>query len=337
MGDVTQSQHDSLSGSKRQSHAAVGHTDEASPKRVCKEAVSEIKTTFRAVADCSKFKHLIEVIDNVLKEVEFEAIHEPDNFTGLQIRTFDSKGVCMVTAHMECQVTCSQRHRFRLDSKTLLTCLRAIPAECSFLDIFQSAGEENEVRITTSQGPERICFTLNSIWLDDKPGELKNLKYDYCISMEVTSIRNLVRLCKDLKSESITFELWRRRAENAEPIMISSNVGGSNRGVSSFLCVKCSGDTASMERHFVSPDMITGSDDSEHMVEDEVSAEIDTADYERKCCEQFSTEYLNMFVKSMDKTNLTLRLAPQKPILVSYPLDSETSNIMFLLAPREEE
>ena len=58
--------------------------------------------------------------------------------------------------------------------------------------------------------------------------------------------------------------------------------------------------------------------------------------YEVCCFENFSTDYLSMFVKGMDKNTINIRLSRKKPLLLNYLLDGDRSMICFVLAPRDD-
>ena len=50
---------------------------------------------------------------------------------------------------------------------------------------------------------------------------------------------------------------------------------------------------------------------------------------------QFAVDYLFLFVKGMDRSGITLRLSPGKPLVLDYPLGcSKTDYVRFVLAPK---
>ena len=49
----------------------------------------------------------------------------------------------------------------------------------------------------------------------------------------------------------------------------------------------------------------------------------------------FAVDYLFLFVKGMDRSGITLRLSPGKPLVLDYPLGcSKTDYVRFVLAPK---
>jgi len=52
--------------------------------------------------------------------------------------------------------------------------------------------------------------------------------------------------------------------------------------------------------------------------------------------ERFSTKYLKMFLKSMDRNTIALRMSPAKPLVIQYPLDNEESYCNFILVPKSQ-
>jgi hypothetical protein len=51
--------------------------------------------------------------------------------------------------------------------------------------------------------------------------------------------------------------------------------------------------------------------------------------------ESFSTDFLNLFLKSMEKQALHLTLVPQGPLIIRYQLGADHSNVHFVLAARD--
>ena len=52
---------------------------------------------------------------------------------------------------------------------------------------------------------------------------------------------------------------------------------------------------------------------------------------------QFSASYLNLFLKSMERQIITMKLSQDRPLLVHYPLGADKSYICFVLAPKTAE
>jgi hypothetical protein len=51
--------------------------------------------------------------------------------------------------------------------------------------------------------------------------------------------------------------------------------------------------------------------------------------------ENFSTKYLNLFLKSMERQIITLKMSPKKPLVIIYPLaaDDDVGYCTFIVAP----
>ena len=50
--------------------------------------------------------------------------------------------------------------------------------------------------------------------------------------------------------------------------------------------------------------------------------------------ECFTAKYIASFVKSMERQIITMRLKAKIPLLLYYPLGSDSSHITFVLAPK---
>jgi hypothetical protein len=56
--------------------------------------------------------------------------------------------------------------------------------------------------------------------------------------------------------------------------------------------------------------------------------------------ERFSTRHLHLFLKSMDRPSITMRMSKGRPLVIKYPLSGGEDNISccnFILAPRQKD
>ena len=53
--------------------------------------------------------------------------------------------------------------------------------------------------------------------------------------------------------------------------------------------------------------------------------------------ERYSAQYLNFFLKSMERQIITMKLSADQPLIIHYPLGADRSYICFVLAPKAED
>lgn len=267
--------------------------------------------------------NMVQVVGSVLDELDVEVCKAAD-FTGLAMKSMDPKQVSVVIARLACTVdlppSTSGKVAFRVRTSALLPCLKAIPQSSVLVIEQREGGPELHVSGTDpSCAYDRFGFSIATLVPGATPPVLNDMTYEFHVDIDLNTFRSLIRMCKDLKAEDVAIQIHTRRP------------GGDDAGPSSFFCIKGAGDEVQLERYFVSLDAM-----SDQCANNSALDYGQAEQYEVACVERFSTEYLSLFMKHMEKTNINIRISAHKPLILTYPLDESGSMVCFVLANRHD-
>ena len=271
---------------------------------------------------------LIDVVSNVINRVNIKVVSK-DDFRGIRMESIDSKRVCLIAAQLACKIEggCGEGEVcFCVDTTTLSTCLRSVSPLYS-IDVARAPSSEEVVLRSyelisnnyTSQ------FKLPTLAHDNDDVKLHDIDYIYEIEFDLFTLRSIVKNCIALKGENVSIMV-------EEP-----KLHGSVRHTR--LTVRSEGNAEQTHVFHSATEKVT-QDAGEPLV---IKATSDTSDsptlseMEVQYDETFSASYLNSFMKNMEKNSITMRLAPSKPLVLSYPLGIESSSICFVLAAKASE
>lgn len=267
------------------------------------------------------FQKLLEVVSNVLTHVTMTIKCENSNSPRIEIDSIDPKKVCMVMARLDATSGFAENASFCVKSKALLTCLGSCPSHYS-IDITKYTGSSmiNMKSYETLSNSHTYEAEIKTIVDDSEGGKLSDLRFKYVIEMDLFMLRGIVKSANSLSSEDIRFQVFEPSESNG-------------RKITAFKISAEGGDDATPANVFVSE---VDADSNVIRTEENIKTEIDVEDMIIKYDHRFSTQYLNYFFKSMERQNLTMKLSPEKPLVIEYPLGKDGSYITFVLAARNE-
>jgi len=311
---------------------------QGSSKRVCpSERRAPRKVDFKlSFTSPQTVRKLFDLVSELFQDLSVEVI-DTDSFKGISIANIDEKKVCVVQARLECDVELAPGADcyFTISVATLCTCMRTVAAHY-LMDITKYYGSEDVEIDSRDQitGCKVNSCRLSTLCKDFSKAALNTMKYDYTIQIELSAFRSIVKVSKDLHAETIGFEIRK----------------GTGEGEITF-CLRAEGD-AMHEHYFPS----TAKDDDNTFVTstEESHPEVDVKSQPLIYEDHFSVNYLNTFLKSMERQILTLRIACNEsaeeggggggdadgvrrgsPLVLMYPLGPEQSYVCFVLAPKQ--
>lgn len=278
------------------------------------------------------FKSLCEIVSNVLINTHFQFVRTP-KFEGIRVDTIDPNMVCMVKARFACNVwlnpalhadatagpsaSAPAGARVCLRMKTLTTVFRHISAN-HMLNIQREKGSSNIVlrvynRFDQSSSMEFVIKTLEQKVSD---ASINNIDSKYTIEMMLTQCKTMFKMGKDIRASSIQFEIFESKSET-------------------FFRILAKGDEATARYTFQSSTkQSTGAGGQAVYALEQQTVQPSVAGMDCVYNEMFSTEFLNLFLKSMEKQTLHLTLVPGGPLILHYQLGGDQSVIRFVLAPQ---
>ena len=269
------------------------------------------------------FKSACDIVSNVLINTHFHVVNTP-TFSGLRIDSVEPGCVCMVKARFACTVekcTGSNQH-FCVRMKTLNTLLKHISAQ-HVLQIIKYEDSPNiQLRAFDREDEtSSIDFTLKTI--NEKCEELGLFDIDskYTVEIDLSMFKSICKMCKDIKAPVVRFRISLLRGGDDMYFNISSE-----------------GDEAIVNYTFHSTTEASDKDGGDEVIIHAQNRPLQHHPKEEHLDtvyqENFSAEFLNLFMKSMEKQTIYMTLAPDRPLILHYNLGAYKSFIRFVLAPK---
>ena len=275
---------------------------------------------------------LVDVVGNILNRVNFRVTYDSKKDTYfLCIDSIDPQHVCMIQARLSCEKIFNLQgtETFCVDTTILNTLLKNVPAHYSLDLVKRKSSADIYMRTYESlSNSHETHYILSTLVDDSETMQLTDMKYKYTIEIDLGTLRQIVKMSQALRANHIEFAV-------KEP-------SESKRGVSrTTFSIASSGD-ASQEHRFNSATVLEPGSENETCV---IRAATDSTgpdavegeSMDTKYSDAFSTQYLNYFLKSMERQIITMKLSQDKPLILHYPLGAERSYICFVLAPKTTE
>jgi len=271
---------------------------------------------------------LVDVVGNILTRVNFRLMYDArKDCHFLCIDSIDPQHVCMIQARLTCEkvVNLVGDETFCVDTSILNTLLKNVPSHYSLDLIKKKSSADIYMRTYESlSNSHETHYILSTLVDDSETMQLTDIEYKYVIEIDLGTLRQIVKMSQALRASHVEFSV-------KEPET-------SNRGVSRTTFSIASRGDATQEHRFNSA-TVTENNESQTTViraatdstgPEEVCGEI----MEKKYSDSFSTQYLNYFLKSMERQIITMKLSQDKPLILHYPLGADRSYICFVLAPK---
>tara|TARA_B110000046_G_C13012953_1_gene407485 strand:+ start:530 stop:1462 length:933 start_codon:yes stop_codon:yes gene_type:complete len=274
---------------------------------------------------------LVEVVGNILTRVNFRFTYDAKREMHFMcIDSIDPQHVCMIQARLICEKThnlLNQEVDFCVDSNILNLILKNIPSHYSIdMEKFSDSPDISITAYETLSNSHHTKFELPTLVDDSETMQLSDMSYKYTIEIDLGTLRQIVKMSMSLRANQLEFTV-------KEP-------ADRNSGVSRTTFMIASKGDASQAHCFHSATVAEGADDDTYVIRaaTDSTAPESTSDTTRIVYnDAFSAQYLNFFLKSMERQIITMKLSQDKPLIVHYPLGADKSYICFVLAPKTTE
>jgi hypothetical protein len=251
------------------------------------------------------FRSVINSVLEVSREVEVEVVDrtlrgKPD-FCGVVVEAMSD--VCMIVAYLSGDVACvdQARSHFYVSTATLHTCLKWVTPTQEVLLSRSPGSHELDIKMQEpAPSTASSSFRIPTLNKEIDRRRLNDMHFDYAIETEMPLLRSVIKTARDLRAERVRLRVIER---DGEPRFV----------------VSCDGD-ACVQHTFDS--VVRLSDGFEASAGDVVTFD-----------DEFSAEYLHVFIKSVDKSTVSMQIAQGMPLLMSYTLGDLQSSMSFILVP----
>jgi len=252
-------------------------------------------------------KTAVEIMSHTLIDVTFKIDKAENDTVFLRVDAMDSGSICACKVRLKCTGNCSDENDFCVKLKPLLEILRPLPGN-EGIQLFRKKGK-SDVELKTL-GCESHHYKLRTLQDSYYREALESCETTYSVDFDLAKLKSHLRVITNLKADTLKIQIFKLLATNSLIFKLS-----------------CDGLDASAEWNFFSSSNggalgFWKQDDSE----------------QKKVLydEEYSTEYLKNFTKSMERSSVTLSFNNDDPkvLVVEYSLGQEDSSIIFLLAPK---
>jgi len=252
-------------------------------------------------------KTAVEIMSHTLIDVTFKIDKAENDTVFLRVDAMDSGSICACKVRLKCTGNCSDENDFCVKLKPLLEILRPLPGN-EGIQLFRKKGK-SDVELKTL-GCESHHYKLRTLQDSYYREALESCETTYSVDFDLAKLKSHLRVITNLKADTLKIQIFKLLATNSLIFKLS-----------------CDGLDASAEWNFFSSSNggalgFWKQDDSQ----------------QKKVLydEEYSTEYLKNFTKSMERSSVTLSFNNDDPkvLVVEYSLGQEDSSIIFLLAPK---
>ena len=256
----------------------------------------------------------------------------------------DTTMSCMVVSKLACDVSLQDgedRCVVCVPLTHLRTCLASIGADLRVEFKVMTSGDmcvcasENVPEGHVGTSTYRRTATFRTLVADCIEYNLHDMMYQFTLVMRKQDVAGLAKCASKLGADTIRFDL--RTAPDREA---SGETGAGWK----MLSIHFQGDMAQTTDSFM---MYQSSDTSEAIVVETDDAldqaplrappASDSDVWKNEYSDSFSAATLSKFVGAMDNDSITLRLSPDKPLVMTAPLGEPSSWTCFVLASRDED
>lgn len=297
------------------------------------------------IATPQTFKTFLVIIYRVLSQCPFQ-LFKSDAFTGVRVESMDSSMVCMIKASYECDIEVSPGVDLSTDgyfcvvTDTFNTLLKDVQAgHVLTLTRYSDAADLALESYARDESSNRSTATLTLIDEEYSGDRLRmqDIQYEYMVEMNLARLKSYCKMAGDINSSHMEFKIEVARVEDApeeEGMQHLLFTVGASSDVATFAkthhstvaLMPVSGDKESGDtgvKYTMQPVATGGEEeDAEVVATREVYNEV------------FSTTYLNLVLKSMDRQTVQLFMSPARPLVVKYSLGNDLSHVQVILAAR---
>ena len=289
-----------------------------------KPKVAEIEEWRITFDQTQGLRTLVDVVGNILTRVNFRIMYDVSKKTHfLCIDSIDPQHVCMIQARLVCERDDGGQEdiTFCLESGVLNTCLKSVPSHYS-LDLRKYSNSAN-IQLKayeTVSNSHTQTFELSTLVDDSETMQLTDMTYTFTIEIDLSTLRQIVKMSMSLRATQID--------------MIVNQPADPTDGRTTFT-IASTGDAT--QSHNFNSATIKENDSNSCVIRaatDTMAPEGEIVDMLQKYKDTFSAQYLNFFLKSMERQIITMKLSQDKPLILHYPLGAQMSYICFVLAPQ---
>lgn len=306
----------------------------AQTHKICQE-----NDFFMVLYNSTPFKDLVELIHPVLENINFQVVDRTtkggQRFRGVVVNSMDAKKVSMIVARLRADDIFPDvfpDQEFCVSSENFSNLIKTIKKGCC-LEIKREKGSANiEIRgYNPNRRNRESHISVPTLDKAEEAPQLNMIDYKFLVDIDLQVLRNITRVAQNssVNAQDINFKISEGSDDSGE-YKITKVCVSLDGGPGSPTLTETFRSRTKWNRQNADQTVITTSES----MSDEKDSEDDSR-LNMVLDEKYSTKYLHLFLKSMDRQTITLRMSPARPLVIIYQLDGgeNIGYCNFILAP----
>ena len=277
----------------------------------------------------------------ILEDINFKIVDRPtksgQRFRGITINSMDTKNISMIVARLKADEIFPRENftetSFCVKSAMFSSLIQTIKPGCCL----EMKRQKNKSNLDIcGRNPNRATHETNlhipTMDVQEEVNRLDIIDYKYIVDIDLGVMRGITRVAQNatIGAETIRFKIYEGVNERNDTKITKVSVS-----------LDSDKDDPSMEQVFRSVTKWDRNDQNQTVITTSESMDDKSEqmydDLKEVINQKFSTKYLHLFLKAMDRQTITLRMSPNKPLVIMYPLgDGESIGYCnFILAPTD--
>lgn len=292
----------------------------------------------------SVFEELVRLVSPVLENIPFKVVSKNmksgERFNGICVNSMDNKKVTMIVARITADELIhsgdedNYESTFCVSSSTLSAFSKLLTQ--NFLEIKKEKDKSSiEIRSFNFEKDNlETKFSIPTLDKEEPVEHLNTMNYEFVADMDLPMLKKFTSAAQNpnINAQNLGLQIYEGFTENKEnkvnKVCVNLDSGPGNPTINYTFRTVTNWDHKENSRVVIST--------SESL---ENSESFNNIPMKLKFDEIFSSKYLNIFLKAMEGTTVTLKLSPGKPMVLVYPFgDGEgRDHCHFIIAPSLKE
>jgi hypothetical protein len=303
--------------------------------------LSQKNDFFMLMSNSTPFKELVDLISPVVESINFKIVDRPSKngsrFRGITVNSMDKHKASMIVARLQADELFPaenfEEQSFCVKSLKFSNLIKTVKPK-TYLELSRlKTGSEIDIRgyHPNHRNYETLmtCQTLDKD--EEKVPNMQILDYRFVVDLDLHVFKSITRVAKtsEIGSEHIRFQILEQIDEKKETKYTK-------------VCISIEDDDGHATIRHIFRSITKWEKNAGHVGHTVITTsetitdttEIDESSLEIVLDERYRTDLIHLFIKSMDKSVVTLRLSPDKPLVIMYPLGNENIGYCnFIMAP----
>lgn len=266
-----------------------------------------------------------------------------NKFSGVYIEAMDTTLSCIIIAKINAEVAIDNKANapdasdmaFCLPVSTFLTHVKSINANHG-VQLYRTA-KSADLYLRTyslmSESHHSRRMTLATLNKSSPTFKVSDMNYPHTIEIELNEFRTIIKTAKAINCPNVRIRILETKAKSTKhcSFFIIHVYGENSYDEHCFCCVSSVNEETKHDGAELRKTIVIRND-----LVDEDFSDVKRNQLDEKFNNVFAVEYLNSFLKALERHTVTLRLAQDQPLTITSSLGNTESFLAYFLAPKTD-